>query len=289
MGAGSVRQVWSIGERSKEKENHAMKLRLWLAIMLAVMLAALIAPPSYAIDLYSGPLGTPPEDQGWLVYGGVGGTVVRTTAGGKTTFDTTSTNTIQAGYSNYFGPAPLNPNFPALNRTDGFIVSLDMRLLSESHANNNRTGVSLIALASDLQGVELSFWTNEIWVQSGPDFLHAEGTAFDTTAAMTTYDLEIHGSTYALRANGNPILSGNLRNYSTFGQPYNLPNFMFLGDDTSSARGSFEFSRLAVVPEPGMFAVMGLAAQIAFQRRRRTTRGWGVSPMRNCQATPTDS
>ena len=258
-----------------------MKLRLWLAALLV----ASLCQTSTAIDLYDGSLGSAPEEQGWLVYGGVGGTVVRTTAGGRTTLDTTSTNTIQAGYSNYFGPAPLNPNFPALNRTDGFIVSLDMRLLAEAHANNNRAGVSLIALASDLQGVEVAFWENEIWVQSGPDFVHAEGAAFDTTAATTTYDLEILGSTYALRANGNPILSGNLRDYSAFGQPYNLPSFMFLGDDTSSARGSFEFSRLSVVPEPAALFMIGFCAQIALQRRRRDKRGMGVSPMRNREAT----
>jgi hypothetical protein len=240
-----------------------MKMRLWLAAMLV----ALIARPARAIDLYSGPLGTAPEEQGWLVYGGVGGTVVRTTAGGSTTFDTTSTNTIQAGYSNYFGPAPLNPNFPALSRADGFIVSLDMRVLSEAHANNNRAGISLIALASDLQGIELAFWENEIWVQSGPDFVHAEGVAFDTTAALTNYDLEIHGSTYALHAGGTPILSGKLRNYSAFGAPYNLPNFMFLGDDTSSARGSFEFARLAVVPEPAALLVIGFGVLLCLRRR----------------------
>lgn len=238
---------------------------------LATLLVFCTGRASLAIDLYSGPLGTGPEDQGWLTYGGVGGTVVRTTAGGRTTFDTTATNTIQAGYSNYFGPTPLNPSFPALSRTDGFIVSLDMRLLGEAHANNNRAGVSLIALSSDLQGVELSFWTNEVWVQSGSDFVHAEGVAFDTTAAMTTYDLEIHGSTYALRAGGNPILGGNLRNYSSFGLPYNLPNFMFLGDDTSSARGSFEFWRLAVVPEPTV-ALLGTGAFLLLIERRRPLR-----------------
>lgn len=258
-----------------------MTLRLSLVTLLVCSFCA----TSRAIDLYSGPLGTAPEEQGWLVYGGVGGTVVRTTAGGKTTFDTTESNAIQAGYSNYFGPAPLNPNFPTLSRSDGFIVSLDMRLLSETHANDDRSGVSLIALASDLQGVELAFWENEIWVQSGPDFVHAEGVTFDTTAATTTYDLEIQGSTYALRANGNPILSGNLRNYSSFGVPYNLPNFMFLGDDTSSARGSFEFSRLSVVPEPGASILVGLGAILVVRQWRRTQRGMGVSPMRDREAT----
>jgi hypothetical protein len=237
-------------------------LRVWVAVLLV----ASITRSARAVELYDGPLGTAPEDQGWLTYGGVGGTVVRTTAGGRTTFDTTSTNTIQAGYSNYFGPAPLNPDFPALGRSEGFVVSLTMRLLDEAHANNNRSGVSLIALSSDLLGVELAFWRNEIWVQSGSDFVHAEGVAFDTTAALTNYDLAIHGATYTLRANGNPILSGNLRNYGAFGLPYNLPNFMFLGDDTSSARGGFEFSRLAVVPEPANLLLAGMCSAMLLRR-----------------------
>jgi hypothetical protein len=257
-----------------------MKWRLFVAALLVVSFAR----ASHAVELYSGPLGTAPEEQGWLTYGGVGGSVVRNTAGGRTTFDTTSTNTIQAGYSNYFGPAPLNPNFPVLDRGPGFVVSLTMRLLDEAHANNNRSGVSLIALSSDLLGVEVAFWQNEIWVQSGAHFVHAEGVSFDTTA-MTNYDLEIHGSTYALRANGSPILSGNLRNYSAFGPPYNLPNFMFLGDDTSSARGSFDFSRLAVVPEPGALGAMGLGAVVVLRSRCRGHRGVGVSPMRTAAAS----
>ena len=241
-----------------------MKLRLYVAALLVVSFAR----ASLAVELYSGPLGTAPEDQGWLVYGGVGGTVVRNTADGRTTFDTTSTNTIQAGYSNYFGPAPLNPNFPVLDRSPGFVVSLTMRLLDEAHANNNRSGVSLIALSSDLLGVEVAFWQNEIWVQSGADFVHAEGVSFDTTA-LTNYDLEIHGSAYALRANGSPILSGNLRNYSAFGPPYNLPHFMFLGDDTSSARGSFDFSRLAVVPEPANVVLAVTCGAMLLRQRVR--------------------
>ncbi len=225
-----------------------------------------ISPTASAIDLYNGPSGTAPETQGWLAFASLGGTPLRTTAGGKTTLDTTSTNAIFAGYSNYLGATTVNPLFPALSRTDGFVVSLDVRVLSESHANPNRSGVSLIALSSDLQGIEVAFWTNEIWVQSGPDFLHAEGVAFNTTAAITTYDLTIHGTTYAISANGNPILSGNLRNYSAFGLPYNLPNFMFLGDDTTSASASFEFSRLSVVPEPSRTIVLMIGSALLFAR-----------------------
>lgn len=241
-----------------------MGIRLWTVAALVFTITA----SARAIDLYNGTLPTPPEEQGWLTFGAIGGTPVRTTAAGKTSLDTTAANSMQGGYSNYFGASPLNPLFPVLDRTDGFVVTLDMRVLSESHVSNNRAGVSLIALASDLLGIEVAFWEDEVWVQSGPDFIHAEGVAFDTTAAMTRYELSIHGGTYSIAANGNPILTGNLRNYSAFGPPYSLPNFMFLGDNTTSAAGSFEFSRLAVVPEPSA-SIAGMGGVGLLLRRRR--------------------
>jgi hypothetical protein len=249
-----------------------MRIAAWGALLTFLVNATIAS----AIDLYDGSAGTAPETQGWLAFASLGGTPVRTTAGGKTTLDTTSANAIFAGYSNYFGSSTVNPAFPALSRSDGFVVSLDMRVLSESHANANRAGVSLIALASDLQGIEVAFWTNEIWVQSGPDFLHGEGAAFNTTAAITTYDLTIHGSTYSINANGNPILSGNLRNYSSFGLPYNLPNFMFLGDDTTSASASFEFSRLSVVPEPAVGLIL-IVLYVGARRRGDRVRRLSLS------------
>jgi hypothetical protein len=246
-----------------------MMMSLRLSFASASLVLCICGGIARAANLYDGPLGSPPEGQGWLVYGGVGGTVLRTTAGGTTTFDTTSANAIQAGYSNYFGTSPANPAFPVLDRGDGFLVTLDMRVLSESHISNNRAGVSLIVLSNDLQGVELAFWENEVWVQSGPDFIHAEGVTFDTTAASTRYELFIQGNTYAVSAGGTAILTGSVRDYSAFGIPYDLPNFVFLGDNTSSARGSFDFSRLAVVPEPAGIALLAGLLAMPLRRGRR--------------------
>jgi len=244
--------MWFI-RPTQERRTILLKTRWFAAAVVAVMVSV-CSPATRAVVLYDGAAGTAPESQGWLAYQQLAGSPTHTTAGGKTTLDTNSAQGIQAGYSNYNVIVPVNPSFPSLSRTDGFVVSLDMKLLTETHASNNRSGVSLIVLANDLQGIELGFWNNEVWAQSGSDFQHAEGAAFDTTAATTTYDVAIQGTTYQLRANGNPILSGNVRNYSAFGLPYNLPNFVFVGDDTTSAQGSFEFSRLAVVPEPSCLA-----------------------------------
>jgi hypothetical protein len=160
----------------------------------------------------------------------------------------------------------VNPASPVLDRSAGYSVSFDLRLLSETHASNDRAGLSIIVLGHDLQGIELGFWTNEIWAQSGPTFTHAEGAAFNTTAKITTYDLNISGSTYTLLADSVPVLTNTLRDYSAFGFPYTTSNWIFLGDDTSSARGSFEVSRIAFVPEPA--ALLPLTVMLLALRRK---------------------
>ncbi|MGH7175795.1 MAG: choice-of-anchor Y domain-containing protein [Tepidisphaeraceae bacterium] len=233
--------------------------------LLATSLVLLTCATARAVNLYQGSLGTAPEAQGWLAFGTDGSSATRVTAGGKTTLDTTPSQAEKCGYANYNLIFPVNAGFPALDRNAGYIVSLEMKLLSESHASTDRSGVSLIALSSDLLGIEIAFWNNEVWVQSGSDFHHAEGAPFTTTNA-TTYDLLVHGTTYQLFANGSELLNGNLRNYSAFGLPYTLPNFVFLGDDTTSASGSFEFSRLSAVPEP-VTVSLGALALLVLRRR----------------------
>jgi hypothetical protein len=238
-----------------------------------ICLIVSLCSTAHAIDLYDGALGTTPDQQGWIKFN-TDGSSSPATANGTTSFNTTANQSERGGFSNYNLIFPVNAAFPSLNRNTGYTVSLDMQVLDESHASNDRSGVGLIVLSSDLFGIELSFWENEIWAQSGPDFQHAEGAAFDTTAAITTYDVLVSGNTYQVFVNGSgtAVLSGNLRNYSSFGLPYSLPNFMFLGDNTTSASGAFEFSRLSVVvPEPGTtLAMIALPGLLAARPRRQS-------------------
>ena len=147
--------------------------------------------------------------------------------------------------NDYAGYTVNQAAMPQLNRTEGYRLRFDLRVVLENHANNDRAGFNVILLSEDLYGVEIAFWENEIWVQEGNGsslFTQAEGTLYDTTATLTTYELTVIGSTYLLAANGTPLLSGNLRQYTDWEppamilpDPYEQSNQLFLGDDTAAA------------------------------------------------------
>ncbi|MBL8177675.1 MAG: hypothetical protein JNK48_23560, partial [Bryobacterales bacterium] len=239
--------------------------------------AALLALPLCAATtvLYDDALPSGPGAQGWLIFGdnSFGTGASQTLVAGGTRLTTNAATS--AGYANRapFFNTLVNAGFPAMNRTPGYALQFELLVNSETHANANRAGFSVILLSEDLFGIELGFWANEIWAQSGPGFTHAEGVSFDTTAAQRLYELQILGSNYRLLANGSEILSGVLRNYSSFGYPYNLSRFVFLGDDTSSAGADVvlgDVTLLTDVPEPagaGVIALAGLLWMVGKRRR----------------------
>jgi hypothetical protein len=219
-------------------------MRYWCGIsLLAALAVALLAMPgtpatAATTTLYDGALGGTPNTQGFLYLTDPGppqSSASQSFANGATTL-TSLVNNDKAGY---FAGAP------QLNRTNGYSVRFTVQVLDEAHDNNKRAGFSVIVLSSDRRGIELGFWENEIWAQSGADFTHAEGAALNTTAALTTYDLTIVGDSYSL-SSGTAILSGPLRDYSSFGWPYTTPNFVFLGDDTTSAGGQIRLAYVAI-------------------------------------------
>ena len=229
------------------------------------------AASAASITLYDDTAGNTPGAQPWLFAADdsllSGGSATETANANGVALSTD--NPVSAGYSNY---VPVfntlkNVGFPALDRGPGLSLSFELQIASEGHGNNDRAGFSVILLADDLQGIELGFWADEVWAQSdSPLFTHAEGAVFDTTAAEVLYDLAILGSNYSLTANGNPLLQGALRNYSGFGNPYDLPNFVFLGDDTSSAQAVIGLGEVilnttepASVPAPSVALLLLLA------------------------------
>jgi hypothetical protein len=241
---------------------------LTILLVLSCLPASLLAQTT---ALYDPSLNTLPASQGWFSYiTNFQGSATQTLVTGGTQLVTTGT--AQAGY---FNKNPLtgtlnNASFPTLNRSNGYAIRFDVSVTSESHSNNDRAGFSIIALSSDLQGIELGFWTNEIWAQN-QGFTHGEGAAINTVP-NTSYLLTILGNNYSLNANGTDILTGSLRNYSGFGIPYSHTNFLFLGDDTTSANADITLGQvqlLSSIPEPATWFTMAGLGAIAITRYRR--------------------
>ena len=168
------------------------------------------------------------------------GTILDTTIAGSET------------YAGWLSNAESTTGFPILDRVTGFHVNFSIQVEREAHTNNNRAGFNVIILSQDARGVELAFWENEIWIQNddttGGLFTHGEAVAFNT-AGRVNYQLTITGDTYTLNANGAPILTGPLRDYSNFEgfpDPYQTPNFLFIGDNTTSAQSRIRLGYVSV-------------------------------------------
>ncbi|HET6573667.1 MAG TPA: PEP-CTERM sorting domain-containing protein [Fimbriiglobus sp.] len=247
-----------------------------------VALGFLLTAPAAAqttFTLYDPTTGTLPAAQPWLTYADnailTGGSASQSYVAGQGARLTTDA-AVSAGYSNYlpFPPVPKNASFPVLDRTAGFSLSWTVQVHQESHTSADRAGFSTILLASDRRGIELGFWTTEVWAQEA-GFTRAEAAVWDT-GQRTDYTLTIQGDAYRLTGNGTSLLTGPLRDYSSSSTPYNLPSFLFLGDDTSSALADVTVGRVTVVspvPEPaGLLAVGAALAWVVARRRGRKPR-----------------
>jgi hypothetical protein len=232
-------------------------LTAWVG-MLGVGKTAVARPinpinPINQIILYDGALGGTPDTQSLLYLNLPPGSATNTESGGVTTLDTTIIN--MNAYAGYFGDPTTAPDIPVLDRTTGYTLTFTAQVESESHANNNRAGFSVIVLSDDNKGIEMAFWENEIWVQDddledpGNLFTHAEGAPYSTTTGLETYNLAIFSNTYTLTVGSSTILTGRLRDYTNFSgpiDPYETPNFIFLGDNTTSAMARIKLSFAAV-------------------------------------------
>lgn len=259
------------------------------AIAITLTLGIILPAHCQTITLYDGASNVAPTDPSWAwTFAGIG-TVTPPGGSGFTQLSTAAADALQAGFSK---TTPTN-----LLASFGWRLRFDLQVNSEDHSNpagdknsdglSDRGGISLIALGADHLGVELTFWPNEVWTQEqSPLFVHdtVNDRAFlNTTAAGTgsagliRYDLVVSGSGYNLFVNGSnsSSLTGTLKNYTAGPAIYSLPNFLFIGDDTTSARGAFSLSRveLASVPEPSVWTMLisgiSLGGVIAYRRRQR--------------------
>jgi hypothetical protein len=250
----SILGPWSLAWR------RAGLLALALLGLAVATGSAGLARAAAAIVLYDGAGGATPDAQGWAYLSRRGSAIVGQ-AGGATVVDTTAGNAASAGYfASAAGFAGSTAAVPVLDRTRGYTIIFRARVEQEAHAKtdddgdgvDDRAGFSAIVLGSDLRGIELGFWANRIWAQEGGSgaklFTQAEGVPFDTTAALTEYSLEVSGDTYTLAAGGQSILAGPLRDYTAFDgfpDPYETPNLLFFGDDTTRARARFGIAYVA--------------------------------------------
>jgi hypothetical protein len=241
---------------------------------LAACAAVIFGASTQALTIYDGALNTAPESQGLLAFSSLTPSTYRTVSPGKVTFNS-GANSNQVGWANNLFPLGNFPlaGYPTFDSTQGFVLGFDMKVLSESHDNNDRSGFSILLLDSNHTGVQLEFWTNEVWAQtlSGTNFVHGEGSAF-TTTNQTHYDLEIHNGTYQLFANNSQILTGSTRDYlpgDATPDPYGLANYLFVGDTTTSATASAEISSLTLVPEPTCAMLLGAGMMFLGCRRKR--------------------
>jgi Domain of unknown function (DUF4347)/FG-GAP-like repeat len=222
-----------------------------------------------ATAFYTADLGTAPTSQGWLSY-----TAVKLPALGLPSFvtntesinggavvDTTADRTIYAGYSNYgISGALVNANAPRLDNTTGYSLSFDLQVLADANTNPSRAGFSVLLVSQDpTKAIELAFQrltatTGQIFAQSSA-FAAAEAIAYDTNQ-KTDYRIAVRGNSYQVFANGTQILTGALRDYSGFTPPANFPadpyeqaNLVFLGDNSTSAQGSFKLTQVVMQTE----------------------------------------
>ena len=237
-----------------------------------VILSSSAGAGAATVTLFDSAPGSLPGSQGELFFcaellclGGPESTWVSSAGAGiGAVFDTTPTNSPRVGYANYI---PLLTPLPAhsLDRMTGVTLDFGLQVGAEAHTNANRSGFSIIVVTDDLFGVELAFWQDagagigEVWAQE-VGFSHAEGAAYDTSSTLTNYSLEILGSGYSLLAGGTPLLSGALRNLSGVASldVYAIPNYIFLGDNTTSARSRVMLGdiTLTTVPLPPSIALM---------------------------------
>jgi Ca2+-binding RTX toxin-like protein len=229
--------------------------------------------------LYDSSLTSTPDEQGWLAYATTNPLNTRQSLGSETNasggtirytrLDTLYSTTATTGRAGYSNDQPLSPSlvkntFPVLNRSLGFNLSFRLRINAETHSSDvngdgliDRAGYSVTLLGSDRKGVELGFWKNEIWAQQDGTRLFTHSLterALRATTQWLSYDLLMVGDKYYLSANSKVILQGTTKNYGAFNHvaaglpydPYEQPNVLFLGDNTSSAGSSSDLASLAI-------------------------------------------
>jgi hypothetical protein len=230
--------------------------------LVAVNDAPVIAVPGATITLFDGNSASTPNSQGFL-YQSAPNLPASTTQTG---------NQLITSVSEYVGYVAKPDQMPILDRIAGYSIQFNAQILNETHAGSDkngdgiddRAGFSVIVIGNDQKGIELGFWQDKIWAQNdGPTepptgslFTHGEEKLFDTKTNAISYELKVLGNSYSLFKVGDSaaILTGSLRDYTSSvtpsflpTNPYQTPNFLFLGDDTPTSSANFKLGAVSVI------------------------------------------
>lgn len=241
--------------------------------VIGALALVLAGGAAQALSLYDPTAGMLPSAQGWLSL------CSQPQCSAQVGDGVLALDTLGAGNGAQAGFSRLDQ---VLDAEAGYRLDFGLRVLDESHASADRAGFVLIAVGSvPSQSLEIGFWKDQVWVYDydGGAFVKGASAALDTTT-WHDYSLSVQAGRFSLRADGHALLDGLLEDYSGFGMPYDLRNFLFLGDDTRSAGaavqlGAVSLSAVTPVPEPagaasmlgGLLLVMGAAR--AGRRSRR--------------------
>lgn len=199
--------------------------------------------------LYDAQPGTLPAEQGWS-YAALPGTARQTHTGSATRLDTLMSLSEAAGYA--LRPAP------PLDRRTGFNLVLRFHLLEARSTRPERAGFSVIVLDAERRGIELGFGAGDVFAQHDqPLFTRGESAGFPLSNGPVEAVLSLRGDHYTLFLNRSPLLTGPVRDYTAFsGFPdvYETPNFLFLGDNTTSAAALVDLEHVAQVLPPRLNA-----------------------------------
>jgi hypothetical protein len=195
----------------------------------------------------------------WLVYTNTGGKQSWQNSPPGTSLDTLRELSIMDGFTNYAELANTNPDFPPLDRTTGFKLSFRLAIEQEKHLRPERAGFSVILLSNDVgktktTSVEIGFQKDRIFLQNDQPLFGLQAAQETTNfnpvgVGAVDYEITVQNSNYTLAANRKTLLEGKLRDYSNFVgllNPYNLPNFIFFGDDTTSAGAKILLEKISL-------------------------------------------
>jgi hypothetical protein len=265
-----------------------------LAVGVALLALLTTAPAEAATTVLYDPalsVNSMPDQQGWQLGAFSPDLVVDTTAGvgsGVLNIDT------MLDIDDYFGYFTHNPitgaalgSLPSytLDRQTGFTLTFHAAIHDEDHSGPsgpNRGGFSVLFVSTDAtKALEIAFRADQLFSYNS-DFTIGE-SAVRNTAPMTRYDVVVLGDAYAMFADADfnaPILTGALRDYTGFAglsvpflgtvDPYEKPNMIFFGDDTTSARADVSVGPISVtvVPEPSTLALLACGLLAAGLVRR---------------------